>query len=232
VSKSVAFRSEQLEQLLGRIGRDYAPSAFANSFGAEDMVLTDLIARKFRAIEIFTLDTGRLPQETHDLMRAVADRYDVEIRVYCPDAGAVQDYVNQYGVDAFYDSIALRQRCCEIRKIEPLYRALSGKKAWITGLRRAQSVTREGLPASEFDPVHGLEKFNPLHDWTESEVWAYLRAFNVPYNALHDKGYASIGCAPCTRAIAVGEDVRAGRWWWENAETRECGLHRKRQPAG
>jgi phosphoadenosine phosphosulfate reductase len=232
VSKSVALRTEQLEQLLARIGRDHAPAAFANSFGAEDMVLTDLIARRFRAIEIFTLDTGRLPQETQDLMRAVADRYDVEIRVYFPDGRAVQDYVSQYGLDAFYGSISLRQRCCAIRKIEPLSRALSGKKAWITGLRRAQSVTRKDLPPSEFDRAHGLEKFNPLYDWSESEVWAYLKAFNVPYNALHDKGYASIGCAPCTRATAVGEDVRAGRWWWENAETRECGLHRKLQPAG
>jgi phosphoadenosine phosphosulfate reductase len=225
---SLAQKIEAVRAVLARVDREYTPAAFANSFGAEDMVLTDLIAREFPAIEIFTLDTGRLPQETYDLMRAVAERFDINVRVYFPETEAVQDYVSQHGPNAFFDSVTLRRRCCAIRKIEPLARALAGKRAWITGLRRAQSITRADLPMSEFDHDNGLEKFNPLYDWSEGEVWSYLKRFDVPYNVLHDRGYASIGCAPCTRAITVGEDVRAGRWWWENPGSRECGLHRNR----
>jgi len=216
-----------VEALLASVERNFSPAVFANSFGAEDMVLTDLIARKFPGIEMFTLDTGRLPQETYDLMRQVADRYDVRIRIYFPEYRAVEDFVTRYGPNAFYDSVELRKRCCAIRKVEPLRRALAGKRAWVTGLRREQAATRKDLATSEFDAENQLHKFNPLYDWRQLDVSTYLRTLEVPYNALHDRGYSSIGCAPCTRAIAVGEDVRAGRWWWENPDAKECGLHRK-----
>ena len=201
--------------------------AFANSFGAEDMVLTDLILANALPIEIFSLDTGRLPAETYTLIGEVERRYGTKLKIYFPDATAVENLVRSHGINAFYDSVELRKACCGVRKMEPLRRALAGKKAWITGLRAAQSVTRAGLPLREFDSANGLQKLNPLSDWTETEVWAYIRVNEVPYNALHDQFYPSIGCAPCTRAIAVGEDVRAGRWWWENPESKECGLHVK-----
>ncbi|KAI5914156.1 phosphoadenylyl-sulfate reductase [Thauera sp. 2A1] len=198
---------------------------FANSFGAEDMVLTDLILQAKLPIEIFSLDTGRLPAETYSLIGEVEKRYGVKLKIYFPDAGAVEQFVRTHGINAFYDSVELRKGCCGVRKMEPLRRALAGKKAWITGLRAAQSVTRTAMATREFDEGNGLEKLNPLLDWSEAEVWAYIRLHEVPYNALHDQFYPSIGCAPCTRAIAVGEDVRAGRWWWEDPTTKECGLH-------
>lgn len=201
--------------------------AFANSFGAEDMVLTDLILSNRLPITVFSLDTGRLPAETYTLIGEVERRYGTKLEIYFPDAGAVETYVRSHGINAFYDSVELRKACCGVRKMEPLRRALAGRKAWITGLRAAQSVTRSGLPVREFDAGNGLEKLNPLSDWTEAEVWAYIRINQVPHNALHDQFFPSIGCAPCTRAIAVGEDVRAGRWWWEHPETKECGLHVK-----
>jgi len=199
--------------------------AFANSFGAEDMVLTDLILAHGLPITIFSLDTGRLPAETYELIGEVERRYRSKLEIYFPDAGAVETYVRSHGINAFYDSVELRKACCGVRKLEPLRRALAGRKAWITGLRAAQSATRSGLPLREFDDGNGLEKLNPLSDWSEAEVWAYIRIHEVPYNALHDRFYPSIGCAPCTRAIAVGEDVRAGRWWWEDPASKECGLH-------
>ncbi len=215
--------------LLERIATEYSPAVLANSFGAEDMVLVDLIARHHLAIGVFSLDTGRLPAETYTLMAKSAQHYpQLEVAVYFPDAAQVEAYVNSQGINAFYDSVELRKECCRIRKLEPLRRALAGKKAWITGLRREQSPTRTGMAAQEYDSGNGLEKFNPLLEWTEKEVWAYIRANDVPYNELHDKHYPSIGCAPCTRAISVGEDVRAGRWWWENPELKECGLHVKK----
>lgn len=202
--------------------------AFANSFGAEDMVLTDLILANALPIEIFSLDTGRLPAETYTLIGDVERRYGTKLKIYFPDAGAVEHYVRSHGINAFYDSVELRKACCAVRKMEPLRRALAGKKAWITGLRAAQSVTRSGLPVREFDAANGLDKLNPLSDWSETEVWAYIRIHDLPYNALHDQFYPSIGCAPCTRAIALGEDVRAGRWWWEDPASKECGLHVKK----
>ena len=219
---------QRTKALLARIESDYAPAAFANSFGAEDMVLTDMIARGFRGIEIFTLDTGRLPEETFRLMAEVKARYGVAIEVYFPRSSAVEEYVAAHGPNAFYDSIELRKRCCHVRKVEPLQRALRDKRAWITGMRREQSVTRNGLRESEYDAANGLQKFGPLAEWTRQDVWTYIREHDTPYNALHDKGYASIGCAPCTRAITAGEDERAGRWWWEQPENRECGLHPKK----
>jgi phosphoadenosine phosphosulfate reductase len=226
---SLAARLAATSGLLRDIARDFPPAAFATSLGAEDMVLTDLIARHAPGIEVFTLDTGRLPAETYDLLQKLADRYDIRIRIVYPERESLEQYVATHGVNGFYRSVEARKACCEARKVEPLRRALAGKKAWITGLRRAQAVTRRDLPQREWDAANGLEKFNPLADWSEKEVWAYIRTFEVPYNALHDRGYPSIGCAPCTRAVARGEDVRAGRWWWENPATKECGLHPARR---
>jgi len=220
-------RIDDVSATLARIASGHAPAVFASSFGAEDMVLLDLIALHAPSIGVFTLDTGRLPEETHALIDRARDRYGLPIDVHFPDATRVEAFVRAQGANPFYDSIELRQGCCAIRKIEPLRRALVGKRAWVTGLRRAQAVTRSDLPLEEFDPAFGLTKFNPLTDWSEEEVWAYLRAQHVPYNALHDRGYRSIGCAPCTRAVEPGEDVRAGRWWWENPEHKECGLHKR-----
>ncbi len=216
-----------VKSLLASIDKNYAPVVFANSFGAEDMVLTDLIGKYFSNIDMFTLDTGRLPEETYSLVKEVEDRYSINVRIYFPESAAVEKYTTQNGPNGFYNSIDARKACCHIRKVEPLKRALRGKGAWVTGLRRDQAPTRKDIGESEFDIDNGLQKVNPLLNWNLSDVWAYLKEFNVPYNALHDKGYTSIGCAPCTRAITPGEDVRAGRWWWENPETKECGLHLK-----
>ncbi len=215
--------------LLSRIAHGFAPATFASSLGAEDMVLTDLILRAQLPIEIFSLDTGRLPAETYSLMQAVQQHYGLKLTLYYPQTAAIEAYTREQGINAFYDSVESRKQCCFIRKVEPLKRALAGKRAWITGMRAQQAATREGLSVQVFDADNGLEKFNPLADWTEKEVWAYIRTHEVPYNALHDKFYPSIGCAPCTRAISPGEDVRAGRWWWENPESKECGLHVSRK---
>ncbi len=205
--------------------RDYAPVCFSNSLGAEDMVLTDLIAKHQPGITMFSLDTGRLPQETYDLMQIVRKRYAVPLKIYFPDSNLVEKYVAQNGINGFYDSVELRKGCCYMRKVEPLKRALSGYRAWITGMRRDQSVTRHNLEVSSLDADHGMQKFNPLLDWTEQEVWQYIRQNDVPYNKLHDRFYPSIGCEPCTRAVTPGEDIRSGRWWWENTEDKECGLN-------
>ncbi len=224
---SVAARTVAAVTLLRDIADDFAPAVFANSFGAEDMVLTDLIVREELDIGIFSLDTGRLPSETYDLMAQAEAHYDIRFDVHYPRHDLVADYVRGHGINAFYDSVELRKACCQVRKVEPLQRALSGKRAWITGLRAQQAVTRGDLPLRQFDAGNGLEKFSPLADWSEREVWAYIRANKVPYNKLHDRHYPSIGCAPCTRAVAPGEDIRAGRWWWESPESKECGLHAK-----
>jgi phosphoadenosine phosphosulfate reductase len=176
-------------------------------------------------LEIFTLDTGRLHQETHDLIARAHQVYRLPIRVLSPDAAELEAFVAAHGVNAFYDSVELRKRCCAIRKLGPLRRALLGKALWITGLRRTQSVTRGDVEVLAFDAANGLMKLNPLADWSDAEVWAYLRRFDVPVNALHARGFPSIGCAPCTRAVQPGEDPRSGRWWWEQPATRECGLH-------
>lgn len=212
--------------LLQRVAIEYRPAAFATSLGSEDMVLTHMIACHRFGIDIFTLDTGRLHAETLGLLPVIARRYGREVRVVSPDPTAVGAYAANYGQDAIFDSIELRKRCCEIRKVEPLGRALAGKRAWITGMRRGQSTTRAQITVEETDPARGMKKFNPLADWSEADVWSYIRNFDVPTNPLHEQGYASIGCAPCTRPVAAGEDPRAGRWWWEQAEKKECGLHR------
>ena len=216
-----------LQSAVDVLGRQHEVT-FANSFGAEDMVLTDLILRNKLPIEIFSLDTGRLPTETYDLMAETEKTYSTRLRVLFPRLDVVESYVQSHGINAFYESVELRKACCHMRKVEPLQRALKGKKAWITGMRAQQSATRAELPVRQYDESNGLEKFNPLSDWTEKEVWAYIRMHGVPYNKLHDQFYPSIGCAPCTRAVAMGEDIRAGRWWWEDPESKECGLHVKK----
>ena len=200
---------------------------FASSFGAEDMVVLDLIAGARLPIATITLDTGRLPQETHDLVDVARRRYDVPIEVVVPNAADVEAFVRRHGPNAFYDGKERRVECCSIRKAAPLARALAGAGAWVTGLRRDQNVTRAAVEVDEHDALHGIAKVNPLAHWSSDDVWRYLRAHDVPVNALHARGYPSIGCAPCTRAVAPGDDPRSGRWWWESAETRECGLHRR-----
>ena len=213
------------EQTLTRIAADFSPAVFASSLAAEDMVLTDMILKAKLPIGIFSLETGRLHQETLAVLDKVKARYDHDITLYRPQPEAVATYVEQNGLNAFYNSVEMRRECCRIRKVEPLGRALAGNKAWITGQRRAQSTTRAELHVQEDDAAHAMTKFNPLADWSEQDVWDYIRANDVPYNALHDQGYPSIGCEPCTRAVQPGEDVRAGRWWWENPDSKECGLH-------
>ena len=225
-SAQSANREALLVQRLQAIAQEFPRSAFASSLGAEDMVLTDAILRAGLPIAIFTLDTGRLHAETLGLIAAVKRRYGQAIAIYRPATVAVDAYVRDHGRDAFYESVELRKACCHIRKVEPLGRALAGRDAWITGLRRTQSTARAALPLREEDVVHGIPKFNPLADWNEDDVWSYLRAHDVPVNPLHARGYPSIGCEPCTRAIQPGEDIRAGRWWWEGeAGKKECGLH-------
>jgi phosphoadenosine phosphosulfate reductase len=214
-----------LRWALSTFGRNVA---LACSFGAEDVVLVDLIAKIDPNAHIFVLDTGRLHQETYDVMEKCRERYGVQFTSYFPQTQSVEDLIRLKGPNSFYQSIDNRKECCGIRKVEPLRRALTGQQAWITGLRRAQAVTRSSLPKVEMDFTHGgIYKLNPLAEWSEEQVWAYIRANDVPYNALHDAGFPSIGCAPCTRAVAPGEDVRAGRWWWETPEQKECGLHVK-----
>ena len=214
-----------LERTLHHIAFHFSPVALASSLSAEDMVITDMIARFQLPIEVFVLNTGRLHSETLAVLEETRARYRIALNIYEPDSRAVEQYVAAHGRDAFYGSVELRKRCCEIRKVEPLRRALAGKRAWITGQRREHAASRAALAESEFDLDNGLHKFNPLAAWSEADVWQYVRTHQVPYNRLYDQGYRSIGCAPCTRPVVAGEDPRAGRWWWEIAEHKECGLH-------
>lgn len=198
----------------------------ACSFGAEDVVLVDLLAKIVKSPRVFVLDTGRLHQETYNVMEELRKKYGLEFEVYVPDQSEVESLLANKGPNSMYESVENRKECCQIRKVRPLQRALADREAWVTGLRRSQSVTRSNLAKIEVDFVHGgIAKLNPLADWSEDAIWAYIRLHNVPYNALHDQGFPSIGCAACTRAIKPGEGVRAGRWWWESPEQKECGLH-------
>ena len=200
--------------------------ALASSFGAEDVVLIDLISKIDKNANIFTLDTKRLHKETYEVAERIKKEYGVKIKVYFPDKKKVEELERTKGLFSFRESIENRKECCNIRKVEPLKRALAGLDAWITGLRREQVVTRANIHKIEIDEAHNnIIKFNPLADWTEKQVWSYIKKNDVPYNKLHDKNFPSIGCEPCTRAIKPGEDFRAGRWWWEKPEKRECGLH-------
>jgi len=214
-----------LDQALERIAAQFSPVALASSLSVEDMVLTDALAHAGLPIEVFVLDTGRLHADTLQLVQTIKMTYGIPVRVFTPDSDALAEYVASNGRDAFYGSLEMRKRCCHIRKVEPLERALRGKRAWITGQRREHSEGRAQLAEREYDGVHGIEKFNPLAAWSEAQVWNYVRARRVPYNRLYDQGYRSIGCAPCTRPVLPGEDVRAGRWWWELSGHTECGIH-------
>jgi phosphoadenosine phosphosulfate reductase len=197
---------------------------FSSSLGQEDQLLTDIIFKNDLPVKIFTIDTGRLFYETYDLLDRTTARYKKPIQVYFPEAGDVEEFVVAKGINGFYESVDNRKSCCFIRKVKPLNRALQGAAVWITGLRSEQSDNRKTMPMIEWSEEKKLYKFNPLINWTYEEMLDYIREFNVPYNRLHDKGFISIGCAPCTRAIEPGEDARAGRWWWE-ASQKECGLH-------
>lgn len=203
--------------------------ALSSSMGAEDQVLTDMVMRIDPEVKIFTLDTGRLFYETYELIERTSLRYKKNIEIYFPSPAEVERMVTEKGINLFYQSIENRKECCRVRKIEPLKRAFKGLEVWICGLRRNQSATRTENQMVEWDEANGLIKLNPLIDWSEQDVWEYIKANGVPYNPLHDKGFPSIGCQPCTRAIEPGEDVRAGRWWWENPETKECGLHNRKK---
>jgi phosphoadenosine phosphosulfate reductase len=225
--KTIDEKSKNVISLIQKNIEKYKSVTFANSLGAEDMVLVDLIQKYKLSVEIFSIDTGRLPSETYNLIQKVEDKYQFKIKLYFPNQENVESYVNTNGINAFYNSLDLRKSCCAIRKVEPLNRALKNKKAWITGMRQEQSQTRLALKEEEFDEAHQSQKLNPLSSWSEVEIWAYIKIHDVPYNALHDQFYPSIGCAPCTRAISAGEDVRAGRWWWEDPQNKECGLHVK-----
>lgn len=223
---SVTTPLEALETTLKHFG--VGQVALASSFGAEDQVLTDMLASIDRQARIFTLDTGRQFQETYDTMQRSIERYRVRYEVYAPEAADIAELIAERGPNLFYQSIANRKACCDVRKIRPLKKVLGTVQAWICGLRREQAVTRQSVELVSWDADHGIHKICPLFDWTEPQVWQYIREHNVPYNPLHDRGFPSIGCAPCTRAIKPGEDVRAGRWWWEAPEHKECGLHPSR----
>jgi phosphoadenosine phosphosulfate reductase len=200
---------------------------FSTSLGYEDQVITDLILKNNLNVNIFTLDTGRLFSETYMTLQKTNNRYDTKIKVYYPQTQAVEDLVSTKGPLSFYDSVENRKECCFIRKVEPLNRALKGAKIWVTGIRAEQSGNRHDMPRLEWDEAHQLVKFHPILHWTFEEVKHYVKSNGIPYNPLHDKGFVSIGCAPCTRAIQEGEDFRAGRWWWEDESKKECGLHAK-----
>ena len=215
-----------VEKLLKRLAEQFGDKvALATSFGAEDQVLTDMLCKTSKSPAIFTLDTGRLPEETYEVMEATRKKYGIEVEILFPEHKKVEEMVNKYGPNLFYGSIEARKLCCQIRKIEPLKRKLSGLQAWICGLRSEQSVTRTELKKIEWDDTFGLIKVCPLTDWSTERVWDYIREHDVPYNKLHDEGFPSIGCEPCTRAVKPSEDIRAGRWWWEDPEHKECGLH-------
>jgi len=215
---------ETLKQLVETFG---SKIAFASSLGAEDQVITHMLAAIDKNVKIFTLDTGRLFPETYQLIDKTNNTYGINIEVYFPDNKQVEDMVAKKGINLFYHSIENRKECCYIRKVVPLKRAFSTLDAWICGLRREQSITRFDNKRVEWDEANKLIKVNPLIDWTEEQVWEYIKRHDIPYNELHDKDYPSIGCQPCTRAVKPGEDVRAGRWWWEQPEKRECGLHNR-----
>lgn len=215
-----------LDNRLRDIAARFTRVKLASSLAVEDMVITDAIARLQLPFEVLTLNTGRLNAETVALLPAAQKRWNVTIEEYCPEAAAVSGYVQEHGENAFYDSVPLRRECCHIRKIEPLNRALADADAWLTGQRREQSATRTQLALAEHDNTRNIAKFNPIFDWHETDVWAYVEQHDLPINALYHQGYPSIGCEPCTRPVKVGEDIRAGRWWWESRDSKECGLHK------
>jgi len=222
------YSQASAEELISSFLSEYnGKIALSSSLGIEDQALTHMICNIDKSVKIFTLDTGRLFPETYDLIHRTNHKYGIKMSVYFPDAGHVEEMVNTKGINLFFESVENRKLCCNIRKIEPLKRAFAGLEVWICGLRREQSVTRQNMQRIEWDEANGIIKLNPLIDWTEDEVRKFINDHGIPYNPLHDKGFPSIGCQPCTRAIFPGEDIRAGRWWWENPDTKECGLHKR-----
>ena len=217
----------ELKQRLIDIAKRFKDVRFATSLAAEDMVITDAISKAGANIKLFTLATGRLHQETVDMVNTTEDRYGILIEKVYPKDDDVQAFIDQYGMNGFYDGEEPKKACCGARKIKPLNEALAGAKAWLTGQRREQAVTRSDLPLRELDDARQIAKYNPLFDWSESDVWAYIDHYKVPVHPLHLQGYPSIGCEPCTRAVKAGEDIRAGRWWWLQQDSKECGLHVK-----
>lgn len=218
--------ADSLEEMLSRIIQDTEGRiVFSTSFSKEDQIILDAIARVQLPIECFTLDTGRLFPQTYSVWNRTKEKYGIRIKSFFPDALMVEDMLDAHGPNLFYESVALRKRCCEVRKVQPLKRALEGSTVWITGIRAAQSENRAEMALVEWDAARFLYKINPLLYWSDDDVDAAIRQHNIPYNSLHDQGFLSIGCAPCTRAITAGEPARAGRWWWEDASKKECGLH-------
>ena len=222
------FEKSEPEEVLGHFMDIFGEHiALSSSLSIEDQTLADMMLKINPQARIFTLDTGRLFPETYQLIDKTDLHYHIKMEVFCPQTENLQQFVREQGINPFYESIEKRHACCEVRKLEPLRRAFQTLDAWVCGLRQAQSVTRSDMQLVEWDERHGLLKINPLIHWSEEQVWDYIKANHVPYNKLHDNGYPSIGCEPCTRAIQPGEDIRAGRWWWESPEHRECGLHRR-----
>ena len=221
----ISAKVDALQTLLRDATSEFKSLRLASSLAAEDNVLFDVVARLQLNVDCFSLETGRLNPETLAVIPALQVKYGKTVRVVTPVQAAVDEYVSANGMDAFYDSTDLRKACCNVRKVEPLNRALQGADAWITGQRKAQAATRKELPVREMDDARGIVKFNPLAEWSEADIWTYIRRYDVPVNALHFEGYPSIGCQPCTRAVTFGEDIRAGRWWWEDPTSKECGLH-------
>jgi phosphoadenosine phosphosulfate reductase len=237
LSKALQARVQTSTSQLAAALAEFKNVCYANSLGPESMVLTDLIWGAAQGsgpgalsdIEIFSIDTGRLYPETYDLIERVQQRYGRALRIYYPQAAGVEGWVGANGINGFRDGVEQRRGCCAIRKVEPFRRAVSGRGAWVTGIRRSQSAGRAMAAPVAWDGEYGLYKVSPLLEWTEKEVWEYIRRKRLPYNTLHDKGFPSIGCAPCTRAVQPGQDQRSGRWWWERSESRECGLHPRTQ---
>lgn len=222
------FKTSGPDEVLDFFCRRYPNRiAFSTSLGAEDQVIMDLLAKTGIPVKVFTLDTGRLFPETYDTIDKTSQHYGIPIHVFFPDRENIENMVNTKGINLFYESLENRKLCCHLRKIEPLNRALSGMEAWITGIRKDQTLSRFETNLVEWDESHGLVKINPLYKWTDKLVWDYIHQYNVPYNPLHDKGFPSIGCQPCTRAVKPGDDIRSGRWWWEDQGPKECGLHRQ-----
>jgi phosphoadenosine phosphosulfate reductase len=218
-------KASAVRELLCAAVREHGRVVYSNSLGAEAVVLTDIIWTYAPEIDMFSIDTGRLHEETYELLEKLERRYRRTLRVVHPDALSLERLAASQGVNGFYHSLQARLSCCHVRKVEPFKRAIAGYGAWVTGVRREQSATRAQAEPVEWDGEYGLYKISPLLDWSEGEIWQYIRAHKLPYNTLHDRHYPSIGCSPCTRAIQPGESRRAGRWWWEQPESRECGLH-------
>jgi phosphoadenosine phosphosulfate reductase len=229
LSKSLRARAQDSISQLQSAVAEFKNVCYANSLGSESVVLTDLIWSAVPQIEIFSIDTGRLYPETYELIERLQKRYGRALRIYYPDAAELETWVGEHGINGFRDSLDQRRGCCGTRKVEPFRRAIAGRNAWVTGIRRGQSASRALAAPVEWDREYGLHKVSPLLEWSENEIWEYIRKKRLPYNTLHDSGFPSIGCAPCTRAVQAGEHERSGRWWWERNDSRECGLHPRRQ---